>query len=70
MIKADGSVVSRQMTSSFFGLGGFMSMELGSGDTLVAPQKLERIAWVREIKDIATILGQLAIAAGVVLSIH
>ncbi len=69
-IKADGSVVSKQMTSSFFGFGGFMSKELESGDTLVAPQKLERVAWMREFKDVATILGQLALAAGVLISIH
>jgi len=68
VIKAAGTVLSRQMTSSFLGFGGFMSKELQPGDTLVVPQKLERIAWIREIKDIATILGQLALVAGVLVS--
>ena len=69
IIKADGSVISRQMTTSFFGFGGFMSAKLASGDTIVAPQKLDRIAWIREMKDIATILGQLAITAGVLIAL-
>lgn len=67
VIKADGRVVSRQMTSSFFGFGGFMSMELTSGDTLVAPQKLDRVAWIRELKDITSILANIALTAGIVL---
>lgn len=77
IISADGSVLSRQQSS--FGInwsdsqrrwtfGGFMATALDPGDTLVVPQKLERIAWVREIKDIATILGQIALAAGVVVA--
>jgi hypothetical protein len=32
------------------------------------PQRLEKIAWVRDIKDIATIIGQIALAAGVVVA--
>jgi hypothetical protein len=55
------------MTSSFFGFGGFMSMELASGDTLVAPQKLDRVAWIRELKDITSILANIALTAGIVL---
>jgi protein involved in polysaccharide export with SLBB domain len=65
IIKADGSVNSRQ-SASFF--SSFMSRDLDSGDTLVVPQKIEKIAWIREFKDIATILGQLAIAAGVIIA--
>lgn len=38
---------------------------LEAGDTLVIPTKLERIAWLREIKDITTILYQIAVTAGV-----
>jgi protein involved in polysaccharide export with SLBB domain len=69
IIKADGSVVSRQMSSGgFFGFGGFMSRHLDSGDTVVVPQRLERIAWMREIKDIAFIFGQIALTAGVLVA--
>ncbi len=75
VIKPDGSVRSRQQSS--FGLtwdpvdqrwtlGGFMAAAMNPGDTIVVPQKLERTAWMRDIKDITTILSQLAITAGTV----
>jgi len=31
------------------------------------PEKLERIAWLREVKDITQILMQMAVTAGVVI---
>jgi DNA uptake protein ComE-like DNA-binding protein len=40
--------------------------EIESGDTIVVPEKLERIAWLREIKDIAQIMASMATATGVV----
>jgi len=76
IIKADGTVFSRQQ-SSFglhwsdesrrWGFGSFTSSMLEPGDTLVVPQKIERIAWLREIKDITTIMSQIALTAGTVL---
>ena len=42
---------------------------LEPGDTIVVPQKLEKIAWLREVKDITQILFQIAVAAAVVISI-
>ncbi|HEY6873533.1 MAG TPA: SLBB domain-containing protein [Geobacteraceae bacterium] len=77
ILKADGSVVSRQQSSSGihwdedakrWTFGGFMSASLDPGDTLVVPQTLERIAWMREIKDVTTILSQIALTAGVVVA--
>lgn len=77
IIKTDGSVHSRQQTSFGFrwddnadtwNFGTFLSAKLEPGDTLIVPQKLERIAWIREIKDMAVILGNLALAAGVVVA--
>lgn len=75
IVKADGSVFSRQQSS--FGiqwsdegrrwsLGSFLSSTLEPGDTLVVPQKLERISWMREIKDITQILANVALTAGTV----
>jgi polysaccharide export outer membrane protein len=77
VIKADGTVFSRQQSS--FGIrwddesngwtfGNFLSSPMGPGDTLVVPQKLGRIAWMREIKDITTILAQVALTAGVLIA--
>jgi protein involved in polysaccharide export with SLBB domain len=41
---------------------------LDPGDTIVVPEKLERIAWLREIKDITQILFQVAVSAGVIIA--
>ena len=77
VIKADGTVFSRQQSS--FGLhwsddarrwsfgNSFTTSALEPGDTLVVPQKIERIAWMREIKDITQILANVALSAGTVL---
>lgn len=63
VIRADGTVFSRQQ--SFF--GSFLSASFEAGDTLVVPQKLERIAWLREIKDWTQILANVALTAGTVM---
>ncbi|RJR15471.1 MAG: polysaccharide export protein [Nitrospiraceae bacterium] len=41
--------------------------EIEPGDTIVVPEKLERIAWLREIKDVTQILYQIAVTAGVLI---
>jgi polysaccharide biosynthesis/export protein len=38
------------------------------GDTIVVPEKLDRIAWLRQIKDITQILANVALAAGVIIA--
>jgi polysaccharide export outer membrane protein len=73
VLKVDGTAVRPQ--SSFLGIswsrdsnrwevGG---QELDPGDTVVVPEKLEKIAWMRDIKDITQILYQIAVTAGVLL---
>ena len=71
VIMADGSVRGKMSDGMFslFRSGGFLSTKLHPGDTVVVPQKLERISWMKEIKDIAQILGNLAVSAGVPLAI-
>ena len=69
VIRANGSIFSRQQYSSLASLfgGGFLREKIIAGDTIVVPQQFERTAWMRNIKDITTILSQLAISAGVVI---
>jgi polysaccharide export outer membrane protein len=43
--------------------------EIEPGDTIIVPEKLEHIAWLREVKDITQILMQMAVTAGVVIKI-
>ena len=62
VVRADGTVFSRQQT--FFG---FLSSSLEAGDTLVVPQKVEHIAWLREIKDVTQILANVALTAGTLI---
>jgi len=67
LVKVDGTVLSKKTSSSFLFYNGFLSSPVDSGDTLVVPQKIEKIAWLRDIKDVTTILANLAITAGTVL---
>ena len=79
VIKVDGSVMSRQQGSNKlvfwdnefnqWSFGGFMSLELEPGDTIVVPRKLDRLFWLKTTKDITQIVFQIAVAAGVVLAI-
>lgn len=71
ILKADGTAVRAR--GGFLGISWskdsnrweFGGQKLDPGDTIVVPEKLERIAWLREIKDITQILFQLASTAGV-----
>jgi protein involved in polysaccharide export with SLBB domain len=57
VIRADGSVVSKQYSSALRG-GSFDSVLMNPGDTLVVPANLHRGQTLRTITDIATIVGQ------------
>lgn len=80
LVKADGTVLSRTQ-SSFWGFrwdaessrwsaGGFMGAKMDPGDTILVPEKYERIYWGREIKDWTQIIFQLALAAGVLAALY
>ncbi|GLI52401.1 SLBB domain-containing protein [Thermodesulfovibrio yellowstonii] len=71
ILKVDGTAV--KLGGNFLGISwnkNSKRWELGSteiepGDTIVVPEKLQKIAWMREIKDLTTILYQIAVTAGV-----
>lgn len=74
VIKADGSAVSRENSSwamswnpetKRYESGGFMSMKLDPGDTIVVPPELQKLAWLGPTKDIMQIVYQIAVTAGV-----
>jgi len=75
VIKVNGAAVSRKgfslVKASWDGSkyayhpGGISSLTLDPGDTIVVPEKLERILWLKNIKDVAAILGNLALTAGI-----
>ncbi|WP_218079637.1 polysaccharide biosynthesis/export family protein [Anthocerotibacter panamensis] len=70
VLRADGSVLSRQQVSGgglFGGGGNFEATRLMPGDTLVIPEELNRADTVADLKDVAQIIFQFAVAASVVL---
>jgi protein involved in polysaccharide export with SLBB domain len=73
VLKVDGTAVRPESgISSFFWSKDSGRWESGGrrmdpGDTIVVPGKLERIAWMRNIKDITQILYQIAVTAGVLI---
>lgn len=69
VVRADGSIFSRQQYSTvakFFGQG-FLSETVEPGDAIVVPQRYDKTPIMRTVKDITTIMSQLAITAGTVL---
>ena len=78
VLKVDGS--ARKLSRGFLNwdplksrweMSGFGEevREINPGDTIVVPEKLDRVAWLREIKDITQILMQMAVTAGVVINL-
>ncbi len=74
VLKVDGG--ARKISNNFIGWNSASSRwemtayggdgrQIEPGDTIVVPEKAERIAWMREIKDITQILMNIAVVAGV-----
>lgn len=78
ILKADGSAMKPK--SSIFWNSNRSRWELASfgetikevepGDTVVVPEKIERVAWLRDIKDITQILANVALTAGVFKALY
>jgi polysaccharide export outer membrane protein len=79
LVRADGTVLSKS-TYSWFGIGwndnekrwqfgdDFEGIRLYPGDSILVPQKVSKPAFMKEVKDITTILYQIAVGAGVVIA--
>ena len=62
VIRADGSVLSKQYSSSLLRGNNFDSLRLYPGDTVVVPLSLNKGQGLRNLVDIAQIVGQFGIA--------
>jgi protein involved in polysaccharide export with SLBB domain len=62
IIKADGSAIRAK--SGIFG-----STKIEPGDTIVVPEKFEKIPWLRDIRDITQIMTNLLMSAGVLIKV-
>ncbi|RPI77886.1 MAG: hypothetical protein EHM45_07500 [Desulfobacteraceae bacterium] len=80
VVKANGSVVSKRQGGQFsllswdkqkhqWSSGGFDSMPLDAGDTIIVPPKIEKGAWMRFAKDLTEIVYKIAVGAGVLKTI-
>lgn len=76
VLKVDGSarklsrgILNWNDSASRWEIAGFGEAipDIEPGDTIVVPEKIDRIAWLREVKDITQILMQMAVTAGVVI---
>jgi len=68
VVKVDGSVISQNNSSHFLFYNSFWGKSLDSGDSVIVPRQYEKTAYLRNIKDIAAIIGNIAITAGVLLA--
>ena len=73
ILKVNGSAVRPESGRFFLFSGSGLAAQDGRpllepGDTIVVPEKIGRIAWLRNTKDIFQILFQATMAAGVVIA--
>ncbi len=66
VLKANGEVFSNAQGGFF---NNFMDYRLMPGDTIVVPENLERIPYLRLIKDISDIVFKIATTAGVAIAV-
>ena len=68
VVKVDGSVISQANSTKFLFYNSFWGKPLDSGDTVIVPRQYEKTAWLRNMKDIAVIIGNVAVMAGVLVA--
>jgi protein involved in polysaccharide export with SLBB domain len=68
VVKVNGSVISQKNSTSFLFFNSFWGKHLDSGDTVIVPRQYEKTPWLRDIKDIASVIGNIAVTAGVLVA--
>ncbi len=78
LVKANGTVISKRQ-EGLFGIaswdqdhkrwtaGGFASLRMDPGDTIIVPKKVDKYSWLRYTKGITEIMYQIAVTAGVLI---
>lgn len=78
LVKANGTVISKRQ-EGIFGIsswdqdhkrwtaGGFASLRVDPGDTIIVPKKVDKYSWLRFTKGITEIVYQIAVTAGVLI---
>jgi polysaccharide biosynthesis/export protein len=70
LLKADGSVVTKEnVDRGYFAFGdrGLMNARVEPGDSILVPEKLVQVRFMKDVKDITQILYQIAVTAGVLI---
>ena len=65
VIRADGSVISKQMRHSFW-RGSLESLKLMPGDTIVVPDKIRTGGLLRGLRDWSQVFSQFALGAAAI----
>ncbi|MDA8170048.1 MAG: SLBB domain-containing protein [Nitrospiraceae bacterium] len=65
VLKVDGSARKLDGGAGLFA----KSTRIAPGDTIVVPEKFEKVAWLRGVKDITQILMQMAVIAGIAIKV-
>jgi hypothetical protein len=70
-MKISNSLLHWNMTMSRWEAANFGDAikQIEPGDTIIVPVEVERIAWLREFKDFTQILYQIAVTAGVAITL-
>lgn len=67
VLRADGSVISKQQSGWLLGFNGD---RLNPGDTIVVPEQLDKTKWTTELKDWTQIVYQLGLGAAAIKVLH
>ncbi len=67
VLRADGSVTSKQQSGWLLGFNGD---RLNPGDTIVVPEQLDKTKWTTELKDWTQIIYQLGLGAAAIKVLH
>ncbi len=65
IVRADGSVISRQFSSTLF-TGNFGATHMYPGDSVVVPESVDKRPLLRNLVDVATIVGQFGLGVAAI----